>query len=306
MKREKNRFLPLGKSIVPASGSGRLYSVLSPPFDNRAQLSQHRNGPTKPRAALPVHSGHTANRLRARRRRRFGDRYLRRSLCRRKYAALRHAGFRLRDPGLASQQPAGRNRLATARRVQSAARQQSFRRRLRQSGAGHPNPFEICRSGRAGLLASRQDPGACRGAPRLVATTLARHGFRPGLAAGLFGRDAVPGKFAATAALRRFHDLTKARLASHLARTLPHARARALMVASSRPGFGVRATLRWRGIGTAEDARRPGRYPFSFAPTFPLREIRQRIHEPVFQTLVPSRGTEGSNLVLSATNIPPR
>ena len=32
----------------PASGSGRFYSVLSPPFGNRAQLSQHRNGPTKP------------------------------------------------------------------------------------------------------------------------------------------------------------------------------------------------------------------------------------------------------------------
>jgi hypothetical protein len=48
MKREKNRFLPLGKSNVPASGSGRLYSVLSPPFDNRAQLSQHRIGPPKP------------------------------------------------------------------------------------------------------------------------------------------------------------------------------------------------------------------------------------------------------------------
>src|SRR6516162_3851952 len=48
MKREKNRFLPLEKSNVPASGSGRLYSVLSPPFDNRAQLSQHRIGPPKP------------------------------------------------------------------------------------------------------------------------------------------------------------------------------------------------------------------------------------------------------------------
>ena len=48
MKREKNRFLPLGKSNVPASRSGRLYSVLSPPFGNRAQFSQHRNGPTKP------------------------------------------------------------------------------------------------------------------------------------------------------------------------------------------------------------------------------------------------------------------
>src|SRR6516164_8951522 len=44
----KKPLLPLGKSNVSASGSGRLYSVLSPPFGNRAQLSQHRNGPTKP------------------------------------------------------------------------------------------------------------------------------------------------------------------------------------------------------------------------------------------------------------------
>ena len=41
----KKPLLPLGKSNVSASGSGRLYSVLSPPFGNRAQLSQHRNGP---------------------------------------------------------------------------------------------------------------------------------------------------------------------------------------------------------------------------------------------------------------------
>src|SRR6516162_10330865 len=42
--------LPTARKVerFRGSGSGRLYSVLSPPFGNRAQLSQHRNGPTKP------------------------------------------------------------------------------------------------------------------------------------------------------------------------------------------------------------------------------------------------------------------
>jgi hypothetical protein len=103
---------------------------------------------------------------------------------------------------------------------------------------------------------SRQDPGACRGAPRLAATTLARHGFRPGLAAGLFGRDAVPGKFAATAALRRFHDLTtKGRLASHLARQSGAASASLPCAAGTHPGSIGPNRLRTRlldGIGDCE------------------------------------------------------
>jgi hypothetical protein len=37
MKREKNRFLPLGKSNVPASGSGRVLAAVSwPPFQTRS------------------------------------------------------------------------------------------------------------------------------------------------------------------------------------------------------------------------------------------------------------------------------
>ena len=94
------------------------------------------------------------------------------------------------------------------RRLQSAARRQPFRRRLLQSGAGHPDPPEICGADRPGVLASRQDSVACPGAWCLAAAVLARHGFRPGLAAGLFGCEAVANRFAATVALRRFRYLT--------------------------------------------------------------------------------------------------